>query len=752
MFSSPLIRAIERGLKQDGDLVDELNGLDDYAIRSKEDAKAICETLSTLPTEHSSVKSHSSSQLYALAALFQDVDGGDSPAFEVLYEEGLPQLIRIFDATIERGNEDDDDDLLFVLKILAMYGSLEGAEKVVDAARRPLNHEGYLWHVVLGAFSEGHPQRDYLFRALSDPLPTGFLAIGLLDCANAAAIEEELLEHPFDSQAGWALLQSWLEDPDPNNASYAHSATAALPFISNPAQDSLLALAMEHADIGVQIESAWAAGKLDREVGFSALAEFCLDVDHSGVAQRYLEELNREYLIPAEARDESFQAKAEFSSWLAHPNELGRSPDELEIVDHRELDWPPEREPLPFWLMRFRLRDQTGLEDDEVDCGLVGSATWCFFSYKMHQRPPEDVYAIHCYWEMQHAELIVEDEVTDPSEYAGLLNQWHGNRLESATITRVAEVSPKLNVAARLVALASAKQDGQDGWVVLDGPRSTWYPKAEQPVDTYEAVVLKIHIGRQLLGFQDRPDRKKFLVTDGPVRSPQQYIAAYEKLLSGTSESAPARQDELLGSRSLLARHFDGYVDALVEVDGRDKSDTVICLYERFLDLAAQTDESIRDEAYDSFSALGENFDKYIDALVARGRSADVAELLEVFAPHWDHNLGYGLIATAAFKADHRDVAEQFCVILRDGLDSFYRSEEMSMLAQIWFDRGEIIEARELLIECLRKIVTEIEESKYNSDRQMFADEFRHHRSTFLRLFPAGESELAELGIPADPL
>ncbi|NLS98208.1 MAG: hypothetical protein GXX96_39265 [Planctomycetaceae bacterium] len=752
MFSSPLRRAITRGMKPDGDLADELRKLGDYSIRSKKDAKAICEALSALPTERSSGKSLFSSPLYALTSLFQDVDGCDVPAFEVLSREGLPQLIRVFDERFRTGNEDDADNLLFVLKILAMYGSREGAEKVVEAARRPLDPEAYMWHVILALVSGGHPQRDYVFRALADPLPSGFLAVAFLDSANGAAIDGGLQEHPFDSQAGWNRLQSWLEDSDPDHASYAHSATAALPFISNPARDQLLALAMEHSDTGVQMEAAWAAGKLGREGGMKVLARFCLDVSHSDVAQRYLAELNREDLVPAEAKAPAFRAKAEFARWLAHPNELGRPPDELEIVDHRQLAWPPERQLQPFWLIRYRLRDRTGLEEDDVDCGLVGSTTWCFFSYKMHQRPPEDAYAIHCYWEMEHADLIDENEVTDASEYAGLLGQWQGAPIESPTITRVAELSPKLQTAGRFVALASARQDGQDGWVVLDGPRSTWYLKSEQPDETHESVVLRIHVGRQLLGFQDPPDRKKHLVTDRPYRSPQDYIAAYEKLLSEASESAAERQKELLGSWSLLARHFDGYVDALVEVDGDNKSDTVIRVYGRFLELAATADRSIRDEAYGSHSVLGENFDKYVDALVSRERFADVVESIETFAPHWDHNLGYGRLGSAAFKAGNRKIAEPFLLKVREGRESYHRSEEMSMLAEIWHERGDVEKARELLADCLRKLVLAIKESKYNSDRKMFAEEFRHHRLTYLRLFPQGEKELAELGIPTEPL
>ena len=188
-----------------------------------------------------------------------------------------------------------------MLKILAMYGSLAGAEKIVDAARRPLKPDAYMWHVILSAFSKGHPHRDYLFDRLSDPLPADFIAVALLDSANTAAIDGGLQRHPFDSPTGWKRLQSWLEDRDAENFSYAYSATTALPFVSDPPRNELLALAMDHVDASVQMEAAWAAGKLGREAGLKILARFCTDDNHSDVAQRYLTELGREDLIPAEA-------------------------------------------------------------------------------------------------------------------------------------------------------------------------------------------------------------------------------------------------------------------------------------------------------------------------------------------------------------------------------------------------------------------------------------------------------------------
>ena len=122
-----------------------------------------------------------------------------------------------------------------------------------------------------------------------------------------------------------------------------------------------------------------------------------------------LAELQREDLIPSEAKDPDFRAKAEFSSWLAHPAELGRPPERLEIADHRLLDWPPAGDRIPLWIVRYELDSDSAQGDPQSDCGLVGSTTWCFFERFMDLRPPEDCYAVHCCWELG----LYPDEVDD---------------------------------------------------------------------------------------------------------------------------------------------------------------------------------------------------------------------------------------------------------------------------------------------------------------------------------------------------
>jgi hypothetical protein len=356
-------------------------------------------------------------------------------------------LLRLFDKIQKSSADDDPNTLLLILKVLALYGTTDGALKVIEAARQPLKPDGYMWAVILGTFQTGHPQNDLLYASLKDPLPSDFIGMALLDAANAAMIAGESMSHPFDTAEGKERLKNWLANGESEEHRYAHSATAALPFISNPERDALLDFAMAHSDTGVRIEAAWAAAKIGREDGLHRLAEGCRDFKTAEVAKRYLTELGREDVIPQEADDPGFAALAEFAQWCAHPTELGRVPDELEIVDHRELLWPPERQTRPFWLIKYTLRDTTGLADDDTECGLVGSVTFCFFSYKLAQCPPEDGYAVHCYWEMEQKGLIEESDVQEEAgEYHNLVQQWRGPGLENPRVLFVAEISPNCGI------------------------------------------------------------------------------------------------------------------------------------------------------------------------------------------------------------------------------------------------------------------------------------------------------------------
>lgn len=747
---TPLQLVLDRGTQPGADLADELRKLRDYSIKSQADAEAICSVLARLVPASSTVGGKSA--FHSLVGLFQNVEGMECAAFAVMAGKGIGLVVQLVNDALQNPPRLNADDVLFALKILAMYGTREGTAAVLRAARQPLRPDAYMWSVILQAYSKGHPERERLFKELSDPLPSDFLAVSLLDSANAAQREGAEFPHPFNSATGTQQLECWLTDGDEEHFSYAVSATAAVPFISAPERDALLALAFDHPSADVQLEAAWAAAKLGRDAGIQWLARSCLDVNLAERAKQYLTELGCADAIPAEAEDASFQAKAEFAQWLAHPNELGRPPDELEIVDHRELNWPPDREPRQMWLMKYRLKDATGLKPDDVGVGLVGSVTFCLFTYELQQRPPDDAYAIHCYWEMTNHGLIAETDVQENStEYDQMLQQSKLDSVAPARIIFVVELSPELQYPQKLVALGKATRHGQPGWIVLDGPRSHWYAASEMPADAWDKTVVMIHVGRVLLGFRDEPDRRSYLQSAAPPRAPEQIIAAYERILNKASTD-PSEAKKFLGGHSVLGSAFPDYVAALSTSRSQSQAACTCTAYEALLAAAKLADPLLQGEMLDCFSPLGEGFDSYVDALIELNRQADVPALLEKFRPHWNHNLGYGKLGSAAFKSGHDQIAESFIVTLRHSMKDWCRSEEIGFLAEIWNKQGRSEEAHTLLIDALKGL-HEQSRTATGSDCKLFEEWYQTRRSTYLRLFPErGDGELRRHGIASSTL
>jgi hypothetical protein len=429
---SRLQKALRKGLAPGGNLADELFRLGEYVIADEDDAREVCEALKQFPLPASPQDDFFQgwTPLHAVTALFQQID--NDSVFAVLFEHGIPELIRVFDALLDRAADDDSggddvdagepastarrgdaDALLFVLKILVMYQSSDGMARVVEAARLPLKPESYLWSVVFEQFDQAQSFLPWLFKELSRPLPTGFIAVALLDCANQALIAGHVDEHPFDTPTGRKRLEAWLTSDDRGDHSYAVSAAAALPFIRKPHRERLLALALDHTDPKVQLEAAWASATIGSAAGVKYLRRLCLSPATSASACSYLRELGRDDLIPKEAMEPQFLAMVDLCTWLAGSSDYGRVPDHIELRDTRELVWPPTGDRRRVWLFRFiyyaDVSDsasggpayKTPADGDQVGIGMVGSVTYVLRGETTPDQPPLDVYALHCCWELQ---------------------------------------------------------------------------------------------------------------------------------------------------------------------------------------------------------------------------------------------------------------------------------------------------------------------------------------------------------------
>src|ERR1043166_6076680 len=228
---TPLQAAIDRGCAAGADLKKELEKLDDdYEVKSRSDAIAICEALEKVLSDEFLRKK---SPLHELVALFQNIKDPDCAAVEVLRERGTELLTEIAARALAKKEDDDETDALLLLKILGMYGTEEGAEMIIRAAKLPYKPEGYLWSVIFHCFTQEHPMTERVFSELSSALPSGFITISLLDAANQYFTEGGDGRHPFDSDEGVEKLKTWLMDLEPEHFSYAISATAALPFLNH---------------------------------------------------------------------------------------------------------------------------------------------------------------------------------------------------------------------------------------------------------------------------------------------------------------------------------------------------------------------------------------------------------------------------------------------------------------------------------------------------------------------------------------
>jgi hypothetical protein len=741
---TPLQAAIARGCAGGGDLKKELDDLEDeYEVKSRGDAIAICEALEKVLAGAFPSKR---SPLHKLVAFFQQVSDPDCAALDVLRKRGTLLLAQIADRSLAQMEDDDETDLLFVLKILAMCGTEERAEMILRAAKLPYKPDGYLWSVIFRYFSSGHPMTERVFDELSDPLPPGFIAISLLDAANQYFIEGGEGRHPFDSDQGVDRLQSWLRDLESEHFSYATSATAALPFLKQDKRDGLLELAMDHPDPGVQIESAWAAAKLGHSKGIARLAACCQDVNQSKKARHYLEELGRADAAPPATPE--FEARAEFAQWLAHPSELGQAPDSVEITDQRTLRWPPEFESKPFWLVRYVVKSSSPLEDDQVGTGLVGSVTFCLFSYDLEQRPPEDGYAIHCSWEMEGQKLLKREDIEEgPSDYDSMLSQWTGGPLNNASIKEVAEMDPTLKYPRTLVAVASAHLHGEAGWVILDGADSKFYRATDFRSNESASSVLSIHIGRRLLGLAGEPEpERKCLIQAKTERPPEATTAAYESLIARSASWTRESREAALRDYRLLRGHFEAYVDAMCKLHGGTRAQHVALAYEKLLQILLPREDILGEELHFSTGVLIRRFDDYANALLELNRPKKLREAFPLFIPRWDHNLGYLTLGNCAFKAGDFDTAEQLFVKLRDSNDEWQDYNEMALLAEIWTQRGKQAEAKQLLLEALQWILKESRTAS-GSDRKRLEEVFQNHRAAFLKLFPQCAEELTRRGI-----
>ena len=386
-------------LETGGSLQDTL-GREPNEVRTKREAQLVCRVLDqTLSVSPIQPYQESGYNLHSAVALFQNV--ADRPAAEFLTDKGLPRLRDLIRRFRDQG-ESQKDVVMLAAKMLAMYHRPQDVEPIAALARDPVFEGEWIWSIVFQLAVRHDEFALAMIAALRDPLPDKFCRVAFLDFAQGLANAGKLPEHPFDKPQGHAALRAWLSSTEQDEQSYAVSAVANLPFIEPAVRDELLEIALSHPNQRLRIEAAWAQAKCGDVRGLDTLAELAKDPCVSKMAVDYLRELNSEDRVPGQSKDPDFLALAEMASWLAHPNECGRPPDEISVADSRELYWPPTDDRRQLWVIRYGYQDESG--QWERGFGLTGSTTWAMFGENDAATRALDVYAIHCCWELESNE------------------------------------------------------------------------------------------------------------------------------------------------------------------------------------------------------------------------------------------------------------------------------------------------------------------------------------------------------------
>jgi hypothetical protein len=402
---SKLKSALKRALLSPSTAAEAIQEVSSETIGTPGEAELVVQVLKLFPLPASNQKARVfRSALHDVVGWMQSAEGEKVTA--VFKRFGAPELLRIFDDGVRSAADQDDvflkNNLMFVLKVICMYAPAGGLERLARAARSQLLADEFLWSVVFNIVEHaGHPWQTDVIDALRDPLPQGFVRVAYIDLANAAARSGMLSNHPFDTPAGHIQLEEWLSDREEAHYSYARSAAACIPFLGADGRNRIEELAANHPGRDVQLEAAWAAAHVGKESGLMILQEACADPLQASAAMRYLRELDREDRIPVHTRSPDFQAMAEMCEWLAHPQEFGRPPQAITQVDTRELFWPPTQDTRQVWLFRYEYPPVDGETSPDIGYGMVGSVTFALFGESTAGRSVEEMYGLHCAWELE---------------------------------------------------------------------------------------------------------------------------------------------------------------------------------------------------------------------------------------------------------------------------------------------------------------------------------------------------------------
>ncbi len=325
--------------------------------------------------------------------LWEDIDRMvSSPesqeTYAVFYHFAIPLYLEKFDE-VNVAEEKDHSLLMSLVGTLARYEHEAAVEKIIEMSKYPSDDLPFGWNGIFKCIEPGDDTFQPVIDWFAQHEVEGFASVVFLDWMNEHCLDGAAKEHLFDSAKGRSVLRKYITDEDPELYTYAGSAVVALSFMEDV--EDLLELAQQHQSNDVVIEANWALAKQGNAEAVKNLQMFCEDWRKAAKAATYLTELKLD--IPDSFNDTKHQAKAEMAEWLKHPSELTELPETLEVVDQREIYWPPVKKRILTSLLKWT-------HDGEEGIGMVGSTTFCLFGDTTCDKSVIQNYAQYCKWEL----------------------------------------------------------------------------------------------------------------------------------------------------------------------------------------------------------------------------------------------------------------------------------------------------------------------------------------------------------------
>lgn len=301
----------------------------------------------------------------------------------LLDEEGSPTDLDRVDALLQAIPEDQEDRRAELYRILGRLQTRDSLDRLMRHVENRSNDPALkdIWSALITTKRDPKYQ-GVLFPRLTVLLKRKDCTVAVLEIANA------FKEPPHPLKDHGPLLMDLLLQSDDEDVCSAAAWTLGLIGHREAAEALVKAAAGEGRRLPV--EAAQALIRLGDARGAELIADLCRNPILRWRAREYLTELGKIDLIPVELRRPEIEAEDRLRSWLEHPNEFGKPPEEVALLDASRRVWPVQG-PTDCWLFRYRY-------EVKWNVGIVGPTVFCLFSQELDGRPIEEIYKAYEKW------------------------------------------------------------------------------------------------------------------------------------------------------------------------------------------------------------------------------------------------------------------------------------------------------------------------------------------------------------------